>query len=229
MRHLLTPQFMLGEGWLQWYMVGNNRNVFSLLCRFMLNCEFLELLCPSVIAQCWDYRSRSVEQSWFVVKAQPAGWRMWGRGWIFAEYLLWYLGCLSGARMTIHPLLPVPQTWWGRGDNSWIWRYNQELCGSGCVFKFALLCRQGLSLILDPGTFWLWAVWCWALTLLPYVGLQWRGKSDQGISLLMRSEQNQRQVQNAANIGSLIEKYHRKVKYYHFCLCIFPFFPTVFL
>lgn len=50
-------------------------NVFILLCDFMLNCDFLELLSPSVIAQCWAYGSRSVEprQSLLVVKAQPAG------------------------------------------------------------------------------------------------------------------------------------------------------------
>lgn len=32
-------------------------NVLILLCDFMLNCDFLELLCSSVIAQCWGYRA----------------------------------------------------------------------------------------------------------------------------------------------------------------------------
>lgn len=149
--HLLTPQFMLGEGWLQWYMARCSANVFILLCHFMLSCDFLEWLRPSVTAQCWDYRSRSVEprQSLFVVKAQPAGWWMWGRGWILAV-----IAGLSVRGKDGHPSSPAcsqaPRT--GCGENSWRWRHNQELCVSGCVFSTPFLQAR---LVPD---LWLWHI-----------------------------------------------------------------------
>ena len=146
-------------------------------------------------------------QSLILVRAQPEGWCMWGRGWTFAA-----IGGPSVSEARTTTIAACPQAPQGSPVGVGL-TVGWECKSRGMCVQDP--CPAQKRIVPDLWTCWhILAVGCVPVSCyFPSVfeGIV-RRQTSSGIFSLQKNDQNQRQGQNAVPKGSLIGKYHRKVK-----------------